>query len=124
MDRRNYHLFQPVLYQVATGSPSAGEIASIRTGQKPVGIRFFRPVLLSSGRSIFKAKSPSKKVTVALARYSLLGHHVEHERYGCLWSNHGPRIGATIYYAFERRPRCAFSFSYELIGFFRGANAG
>jgi NADH:ubiquinone reductase (H+-translocating) len=28
MDRRNYHLFQPLLYQVATGSLSAGEIAS------------------------------------------------------------------------------------------------
>jgi NADH dehydrogenase len=26
--RRNYHLFQPLLYQVATGSLSAGEIAS------------------------------------------------------------------------------------------------
>src|SRR6202142_3811370 len=28
IDRRNYHLFQPLLYQVATGSLSAGEIAS------------------------------------------------------------------------------------------------
>src|SRR5271155_6210273 len=28
VDRRNYHLFQPLLYQVATGSLSAGEIAS------------------------------------------------------------------------------------------------
>jgi NADH dehydrogenase len=27
IDRRNYHLFQPLLYQVATGSLSAGEIA-------------------------------------------------------------------------------------------------
>ena len=26
IDRRNYHLFQPLLYQVATGSLSAGEI--------------------------------------------------------------------------------------------------
>jgi NADH dehydrogenase len=28
VDRRNYHLFQPLLYQIATGSLSAGEIAS------------------------------------------------------------------------------------------------
>src|SRR5258706_16326224 len=28
VDRRNFHLFQPLLYQVATGSLSAGEIAA------------------------------------------------------------------------------------------------
>ena len=28
VDRRNFHLFQPLVYQVATGSLSAGEIAS------------------------------------------------------------------------------------------------
>src|SRR6202166_2423114 len=28
IDRRNYHLFQPLRYQVATGSLSAGQIAS------------------------------------------------------------------------------------------------
>src|SRR5580765_4176168 len=28
IDRRNYHLFQPLLYQVATGGLSPGEIAS------------------------------------------------------------------------------------------------
>jgi NADH dehydrogenase len=38
VDRRNYHLFQPLLYQVATGSLSTGEIASplrgVLSGQK------------------------------------------------------------------------------------------
>jgi NADH dehydrogenase len=38
VDRRNYHLFQPLLYQVATGSLSPGEVASplrgILSGQK------------------------------------------------------------------------------------------
>jgi NADH:ubiquinone reductase (H+-translocating) len=29
IDRNNYHLFQPLLYQVATGSLSAGEIAAL-----------------------------------------------------------------------------------------------
>src|SRR5450755_4762955 len=28
IDRRNFHLFQPLLYQVATGALSGGEIAS------------------------------------------------------------------------------------------------
>jgi NADH:ubiquinone reductase (H+-translocating) len=28
LDRRNFHLFQPLLYQLATGSLSAGDIAS------------------------------------------------------------------------------------------------
>jgi NADH dehydrogenase len=28
IDRRNYHLFQPLLYQVATGSLSPAEISS------------------------------------------------------------------------------------------------
>src|SRR5215467_9193265 len=28
VDRRNYHLFQPLLYQVATGSLSPGEVAA------------------------------------------------------------------------------------------------
>ena len=28
IDQRNYHLFQPLLYQVATGSLSPGEIAA------------------------------------------------------------------------------------------------
>jgi len=30
IDRRNFHLFQPLLYQVATGALSPGEIASPR----------------------------------------------------------------------------------------------
>ena len=28
IDRRNFHLFQPLMYQVATGSLSPGEIAA------------------------------------------------------------------------------------------------
>src|SRR3989304_1568943 len=38
IDRRNFHLFQPLLYQVATGALSPGEIASplrvVLNGQK------------------------------------------------------------------------------------------
>src|SRR5258708_8370053 len=42
IDRRNYHLFQPLLYQVATGSLSPGEIAaplrSVLSSQKNVRV--------------------------------------------------------------------------------------
>jgi len=42
IDRRNFHLFQPLLYQVATGSLSPGEIAaplrSVLSGQKNVQV--------------------------------------------------------------------------------------
>ncbi len=42
IDRRNFHLFQPLMYQVATGSLSAGEIAaplrSVLSGQKNVRV--------------------------------------------------------------------------------------
>src|ERR1700719_3746065 len=32
IDRRNYYLFQPLLYQVATGSPSAAQVAAAPRG--------------------------------------------------------------------------------------------
>ena len=35
VDRRNYHLFQPLLYQVATGFLSPGEIASPLRAEPP-----------------------------------------------------------------------------------------
>src|ERR1700681_1424684 len=42
LDRRNFHLFQPLLYQVATGSLSPGEIAaplrSLLSAQKNVRV--------------------------------------------------------------------------------------
>src|SRR4051794_34215183 len=42
IDRRNYHLFQPLLYQVATGSLSPGEIAapirSVLRSQKNISV--------------------------------------------------------------------------------------
>src|SRR5258708_17488714 len=42
IDRRNFHLFQPLLYQVATGSLSPGEIAApirgVLSGQKNTSV--------------------------------------------------------------------------------------
>src|SRR4029453_12883186 len=60
IDRRNYHLFQPLLYQVATGSLSPGEIAaplrSVFSRQKNTG------VLLGEGVEI---EAVSKRVVLA-----------------------------------------------------------
>jgi len=60
IDRRNYHLFQPLLYQVATGSLSPGEIAAplrgVLSGQKNVR------VLLGTVEDIDPV---SKRVTLA-----------------------------------------------------------
>src|SRR5213082_2819932 len=43
IDRRNFHLFQPLLYQVATGALSPGEIAAplryVLNGQKNAHVR-------------------------------------------------------------------------------------
>src|SRR2546429_3736308 len=60
LDRRNFHLFQPLLYQVATGSLSPGEIAaplrSVLSSQKNV------QVLLGEAVDI---DPDSKRVTLA-----------------------------------------------------------
>src|SRR5260370_16937232 len=48
IDRRNFHLFQPLLYQVATGSLSPGEIAAplpgVLTRQKNTQVLLGEPV--------------------------------------------------------------------------------
>ena len=36
IDRRNFHLFQPLLYQVATGSLSPGEVAAPLRAVRPL----------------------------------------------------------------------------------------
>jgi len=83
IDRRNYHLFQPLLYQVATGALSPGEIAqplrSILRRQantrvllgEAVGLAAdTRRVMLSDGGSV-----PYDSLIVATgARHSYFGH--------------------------------------------------
>ena len=60
LDRRNFHLFQPLLYQVATGSLSPGDIAaplrSVLSSQKNA------QVLLGDAADI---DPDSKRVTLA-----------------------------------------------------------
>ena len=59
IDRHNYHLFQPLLYQVATGSLSPGEIAAPLRGVAPdwgCAIRFAVKLSLHA-RILFPARS-------------------------------------------------------------------
>src|ERR1700681_4931992 len=54
VDRRNFHLFQPLLYQVATGSLSPGEIASplraVLSRQKNTRVLLGEAMDLDAGR--------------------------------------------------------------------------
>src|SRR5579864_7075156 len=52
VDRRNFHLFQPLLYQVATGSLSPGEIAAplraLLRKQKNTSVRLDEAIYLDA----------------------------------------------------------------------------
>src|SRR5215475_10223306 len=84
IDRRNFHLFQPLLYQVATGSLSPGEIAaplrSVLSHQKNVRVLMeeardvdtgARKLVLKNGTEI-----PYDTLVVATgSRSSYFGHN-------------------------------------------------
>jgi NADH dehydrogenase len=82
VDRRNFHLFQPLLYQVATGSLSPGEIAaplrSLLRGQENVRVLRGDVVQLdAAGRSLILADGaiPYDSLIVATgARNDYFGH--------------------------------------------------
>ncbi len=61
IDRRNFHLFQPLLYQVATGALSPGEIAT--------------PL-----RGVFKRNENVRVLLGEVRGFDLAGHHVELDR--------------------------------------------
>jgi NADH dehydrogenase len=56
IDKRNYHLFRPMLYQVATGLLSADEISSplrsVFSGQKNIQILFDEVIGINSGQRL------------------------------------------------------------------------
>lgn len=115
VDRRNHHLFVPLLYQVATAQLSADAIAqpirSILKKQKNVGVVFdeavdvdveARTVMLASGQTL-----PYDFLVMAVgARDSYFGHDE--------WAEHAPglksledaeRLRQQILLAFERAER-------------------
>ncbi len=85
IDRRNFHLFQPLLYQVATGSLSPGEIAAPLRGvlsrQKNTRVLLgeavdvdpqAKRVMLRDGASFeYDSLIPSKKPQQSATRFSM-----------------------------------------------------
>ncbi|MGH7785835.1 MAG: NAD(P)/FAD-dependent oxidoreductase [Candidatus Binatia bacterium] len=109
IDRRNFHLFQPLLYQVATGGLSPGEIASplraVLKRQRNARVLMgevvdidvaARRVVLSDGRVDYDAL-----IVAAGARHHYFGH--------AEWEAHAPGL-KTIEDATEIRRRVLLAF--------------
>ncbi|MBM4283323.1 MAG: NAD(P)/FAD-dependent oxidoreductase [Deltaproteobacteria bacterium] len=115
VDRRNFHLFQPLLYQVATGGLSPGDItAPLRTIVR--GCKNVRTVLaevdaidVAGRRVLLRGAEPLPYDTIAVAtgvRHSYFGHDD--------WERHAPglksiedatEIRARVLAAFEQAER-------------------
>jgi len=119
IDRRNYHLFQPLLYQVATGSLSPGQIAaplrSVLSGQKNTRVLLgevvdvdpvTKHVVLADG-----ARFPYDSLIVAAgSQTSYYGHDAWREWAPSLKSvEEATNIRHKILYAFEVAERLADS---------------
>jgi NADH dehydrogenase len=114
VDKRNFHLFQPLLYQVATGSLSPGEIASplrsVLSGQRNTRVLLGEAVDLDPRRTaliLADGEIPYDTLVVATgARDAWFGHDE--------WAQHAAplktieeavRIRHKILYAFEAAER-------------------
>jgi NADH dehydrogenase len=115
VDRRNFHLFQPLLYQVATGALSPGEIASplrvLLRKQKNAQVLLADAVDLDpAGRSVIldKGTVPYDSLIVAAgARHFYFGHEEAWEPVapGLKSLEDATRIRHKILYAFEAAER-------------------
>jgi NADH dehydrogenase len=114
VDRRNFHLFQPLLYQVATGALSPGEIASplrvLLRKQKNAQVLLADAVDLDpAGRSLIldKGAIPYDTLIVAAgARHFYFGHDSwEPVAPGLKSLEDATRIRHKILYAFEAAER-------------------
>ena len=111
IDRRNFHLFQPLLYQVATGSLSPGEIAaplrSVLRGQKNTRVLLGEVVDVSPASKLVRlgdgARLPYDSLIVATgAQSSYYGHEEWREWAPSLKSiEEATSVRHKIYYAFE-----------------------
>jgi NADH:ubiquinone reductase (H+-translocating) len=119
IDRRNFHLFQPLMYQVATGSLSAGEVAaplrSVLSRQRNVRVLLGDAVdvdpkdqllLLDDG-----AKIPYDTLVVATGSQTSYFGHDEWRRFAeCPKSiEESTEIRSKIFFAFEAAERAAGS---------------
>jgi NADH dehydrogenase len=114
VDRRNFHLFQPLLYQVATGALSPGEIASplraLLRKQKNAQVLLAEAVDLDPGaRSLIldKGTLPYDSLIVSAgARHFYFGHDAwEPVAPGLKSLEDATRIRHKILYAFEAAER-------------------
>jgi NADH:ubiquinone reductase (H+-translocating) len=115
VDRRNFHLFQPLLYQVATGALSPGEIAAplrvLLRKQKNAQVLLAGAVDLDpAGRSLILDKgsvSYDTLVVAAGARHFYFGHEDTWEPVapGLKSLEDATRIRHKILYAFEAAER-------------------
>lgn len=110
VDRRNHHLFQPLLYQVATGALSPGEIAqplrSIFRRQRNTTVLLGEAIGLDAGRRevLLSDGGPIGYDTLIVAtgaRHSYFGHDE--------WAPHAPGL-KTIDDATEVRRRILIAF--------------
>ena len=111
IDRRNFHLFQPLLYQVATGSLSPGEIAaplrSVLRRQKNTRVLLGEVVDIDPASKVVRlgdgARLPYDSLIVATgAQSSYSGHDEWREWAPSLKSiEEATTVRHKIYYAFE-----------------------
>ena len=92
IDQHNYHLFQPLLYQVATAGLSPADIASPIRGilrrQKQCAMSFWRKS---------RASTPPRKECVAEGRripydYLIIATGAEHAYFGHDWASYAPGL--------------------------------
>ncbi len=116
VDRRNFHLFQPLLYQVATGALSPGEIASplraILWRQRNTSVLMAEAVDLdASGRRLILSEGDLAYDTLIVAtgsRTSYFGHDSwEQFAPGLKTIEEATHIRRRIFLAFEQAERAA-----------------
>ncbi len=114
VDRRNFHLFQPLLYQVATGSLSPGEIAaplrSLLRGQKNTRVLLGQATGLDAAeRRLILADGPipyDSLIVSTGARNYYFGHDDwQHNAPGLKSIEDATHIRSRILYAFEAAER-------------------
>jgi NADH dehydrogenase len=114
VDRRNFHLFQPLLYQVATGSLSPGEIAAplraLLRNQKNARVVMDEAVYLDSGNRRLTLTGETLAYDTLIVSTGAQNHYFGHNE----WENTAPglksvedatRIRGKILEAFERAER-------------------
>ena len=114
LDRRNYHLFQPLLYQVATAALSPGDIGSpirwILRRQRNVQVLLGEVCGVDVGRRVVQLDSGELAYDVLVVATGAMPAYFEHEE----WAKHAPglkslddalRIRRKVLLAFEQAER-------------------